>query len=77
MIIATHSGKFHADDVWAVTVLDLVFPGCTLVRTRDAEQIRAAERQMAAQAEQVHGCFLSSSPAECGSCGSNAPPAGH
>ncbi|HYD58869.1 MAG TPA: MYG1 family protein [Noviherbaspirillum sp.] len=43
MIIATHSGKFHADDVWAVTVLDLVFPGCTLIRTRDAEQIRAAD----------------------------------
>ena len=43
MIIATHSGKFHADDVWAVTVLDLVFPGCSLIRTRDAEQIRAAD----------------------------------
>jgi uncharacterized UPF0160 family protein len=35
MIIATHSGKFHADDVWGVTVLDLLFPGCDLVRTRD------------------------------------------
>ncbi|HZW22270.1 MYG1 family protein [Noviherbaspirillum sp.] len=43
MIIATHSGKFHADDVWAVTVLDIVFPGCTLVRTRDPEQVRAAD----------------------------------
>ncbi|HYC41722.1 MAG TPA: MYG1 family protein [Noviherbaspirillum sp.] len=43
MIIATHSGKFHADDVWAVTVLDIVFPGCALVRTRDPEQIRAAD----------------------------------
>ena len=43
MIIATHSGKFHADDVWAVTVLDIVFPGCTLLRTRDPEQIRAAD----------------------------------
>ncbi|WP_420475429.1 MYG1 family protein [Noviherbaspirillum sp. ST9] len=43
MIIATHSGKFHADDVWAVAVLDIVFPGCTLLRTRDAEQIRAAD----------------------------------
>jgi uncharacterized UPF0160 family protein len=43
MIIATHSGKFHADDVWAVAVLDIVFPGCTLVRTRDPEKIRMAD----------------------------------
>ncbi len=43
MIIATHSGKFHADDVWAVTVLDIVFPGCELIRTRDPEQIRQAD----------------------------------
>lgn len=43
MIIATHSGKFHADDVWAVTVLDIVFPGCALQRTRDPEQINAAD----------------------------------
>ncbi|KIF83170.1 MYG1 family protein [Noviherbaspirillum autotrophicum] len=43
MIIATHSGKFHADDVWAVTVLDIVFPGCTLIRTRDPEKIRQAD----------------------------------
>lgn len=43
MIIATHSGKFHADDVCAVTVLDRVFPGCELIRTRDAEQIRQAD----------------------------------
>lgn len=43
MIIATHSGKFHADDVWATTVLDIVFPGCTLVRTRDEDLIRAAD----------------------------------
>ena len=43
MIIATHSGKFHADDVWAVMVLDLVFPGCELVRTRDQARIAAAD----------------------------------
>src|SRR5437870_4306790 len=43
MLIATHSGKFHADDVWAVMVLDLVFPGCEIIRTRDAEQIRQAD----------------------------------
>jgi uncharacterized UPF0160 family protein len=43
VIIATHSGKFHADDVWAVMVLDQVFPGCELVRTRDSERIAAAD----------------------------------
>lgn len=43
MIIATHSGKFHADDVWGVTVLDLVFPGSELVRTRDLDAIAAAD----------------------------------
>jgi len=43
LIIATHSGKFHADDVWAVAVLDIVFPGCELRRTRDPQQIAAAD----------------------------------
>ncbi|HYD82078.1 MAG TPA: MYG1 family protein [Paucimonas sp.] len=43
MIIATHSGRFHADDVWAVMALDLVFPGCELVRTRDPARIAAAD----------------------------------
>lgn len=43
MLIATHSGRFHADDVWAVTVLDVVFPGCELVRTRDMELISRAD----------------------------------
>jgi uncharacterized UPF0160 family protein len=43
MIIATHSGKFHADDVWAVAVLDIVFPGAELIRTRDPEKIRDAD----------------------------------
>jgi uncharacterized UPF0160 family protein len=43
LIIATHSGKFHADDVWAAAVLDIVFPGCELVRTRDPARIDAAD----------------------------------
>jgi uncharacterized UPF0160 family protein len=43
MIIVTHSGKFHADDVWAVAVLDIVFPGCTLVRTRDPQKVHEAD----------------------------------
>jgi uncharacterized UPF0160 family protein len=42
MIIATHSGRFHADDVWAVAALNLIFPGCELIRTRDATLIAQA-----------------------------------
>jgi uncharacterized UPF0160 family protein len=43
MIIATHGGKFHADDTWAVAVLDMLFPGCDIIRTRDARLIDAAD----------------------------------
>jgi uncharacterized UPF0160 family protein len=43
MIIATHSGKFHADDVWAVMALELVFTGSELVRTRDLARIAEAD----------------------------------
>ncbi|QJE02774.1 MYG1 family protein [Massilia forsythiae] len=43
MVIVTHSGKFHADDAWAVAVLDIVFPGSDIVRTRDAATIETAD----------------------------------
>jgi uncharacterized UPF0160 family protein len=43
MLIATHSGKFHADDVWAVMALDIVFPDSELVRTRDPARIAGAD----------------------------------
>ena len=43
MIIATHSGKFHADDVWAAAVLNLMFPGSELLRTRDPAVIASAD----------------------------------
>ncbi|HEY8607703.1 MAG TPA: MYG1 family protein [Noviherbaspirillum sp.] len=43
MLIATHSGKFHADDVWAVAVLDILFPGSQLIRTRDAARLAEAD----------------------------------
>ena len=40
--IATHSGSFHADDVFGVGVLMGVFPSHTLIRTRKQELIDAA-----------------------------------
>jgi uncharacterized UPF0160 family protein len=43
MIIATHSGKFHADDVWAVAVLHMLFPENELIRTRDGAKITEAD----------------------------------
>lgn len=41
--IATHNGTFHADDVFGVTVLQLLHPGADLVRTRDPETIANAD----------------------------------
>lgn len=43
MLIVTHSGKFHADDAWAVAVLKVLFPDSELVRTRDPALIRTAD----------------------------------
>lgn len=43
MVIATHSGKFHADDAWAVAALKVLFPDAGLVRTRDMAVIEAAD----------------------------------
>jgi uncharacterized UPF0160 family protein len=43
MIIATHSGKFHGDEIWAVATLQLIFPNSVLVRTRDSERIDNAD----------------------------------
>jgi uncharacterized UPF0160 family protein len=43
MVIVTHSGKFHADDAWAVAALKILFPQAQVVRTRDTEQVAAAD----------------------------------
>ena len=43
MVVVTHSGKFHADDAWAVAVLNILYPGCEIVRTRDPATIEAAD----------------------------------
>jgi uncharacterized UPF0160 family protein len=42
MFIVTHGGKFHADDAWAVAVLNVLFPECEVIRTRDPTLIEAA-----------------------------------
>jgi len=43
MLIATHGGKFHADDAWAVAVLKLLYPQADIVRTREQARIDAAD----------------------------------
>ena len=43
MLIVTHSGKFHADDAWAVAVLKIVFPQAEVGRTRDPARVEAAD----------------------------------
>ena len=43
MLVATHSGNFHADDAFAVATLGLALGPFELVRTRDRERLAAAE----------------------------------
>jgi len=43
MVIATHSGKFHADDAWAAAVLAILYPGSEIVRTRNQAIIDQAD----------------------------------
>ena len=42
-IVVTHNGKFHADDVFSIATLQLVYSDLTLIRTRDAQQIADAD----------------------------------
>ncbi|MES2902380.1 MAG: MYG1 family protein [Pseudomonadota bacterium] len=43
MVIVTHSGKFHADDAWAVAALKILHPTAEVVRTRDEALVEAAD----------------------------------
>jgi uncharacterized UPF0160 family protein len=41
--IATHNGNFHADDVFSIAALKIVFPSFNLIRTRNLEVIAKAD----------------------------------
>ena len=41
--IATHNGNFHADDVFSIAALKIIFPSFKLIRTRDLEIIDKAD----------------------------------
>lgn len=43
VVAATHSGTFHADDVLAAATLRLAKPAVTILRSRDMEQLNAAD----------------------------------
>ncbi|HSV81446.1 MAG TPA: MYG1 family protein, partial [Ramlibacter sp.] len=42
-LIATHSGSFHADDVFGVAVLAAIFPDHQVIRTRNPDEIAQAD----------------------------------
>jgi uncharacterized UPF0160 family protein len=50
--VATHRGRFHADDVTAVAILKLLWPDIKIIRTRDAE--RQAGADMRVDVGQMH-----------------------
>ena len=41
--IVTHSGNFHADDVFSIAALKNIFPTFTLIRTRNLDVIAKAD----------------------------------
>lgn len=43
VVAATHSGTFHADDVLAAAVLRMANPSVTIQRSRDMDQLNAAD----------------------------------
>lgn len=43
MIIATHDGPFHADDVFGYVLLKSIFPTGDFIRTRDATKLAEAD----------------------------------
>lgn len=42
MLLATHDGKFHLDELFAIASLQILYPDLEIVRTRDEEQIKQA-----------------------------------
>lgn len=45
-VVAVHDLKFHADDVFAIAILKLIFPKIKVVRTRDESKLAKAEARI-------------------------------
>lgn len=41
--VATHSGGFHADDVFAIAILKLIYKKVNIIRTRDSEILETVD----------------------------------
>jgi uncharacterized UPF0160 family protein len=41
-IVATHDGSFHADEVFAIAILKMVYPKIKIIRTRDPKEYSKA-----------------------------------
>lgn|SRR3989338_1044122 len=44
--IAVHSGHFHADDVFAVAILRLIYPKIKVIRTRDENKLKKVDARI-------------------------------
>ncbi len=42
-VIAVHDGAFHADDIFAVAILKILYPDFELIRTRDQQELSRAD----------------------------------
>ncbi len=46
MIIATHNGEFHADEIFAIAILKKVYPSIKVIRTRDENKLKKADMRI-------------------------------
>ncbi|MEK6800643.1 MAG: MYG1 family protein [Nanoarchaeota archaeon] len=44
--VATHNGKFHADDVFAISILKIIYPDMKIIRTRDPKKYNKADARV-------------------------------
>jgi uncharacterized UPF0160 family protein len=58
--VITHSGPFHADDVFACATLRLLVPGIAVDRTRDAQRLAAAVSDTSVAVVDVGGVYEAS-----------------
>ncbi len=46
LVVATHDGKFHADEVFACAILKRIYPGMKIIRTRDLKELNKADMRI-------------------------------
>ncbi|MCR4327530.1 MAG: MYG1 family protein [Nanoarchaeota archaeon] len=42
-VVATHDGKFHADEVFAIAILKKVYPSLKIIRTKESELLKKSD----------------------------------